>query len=750
MPGGANMFSALEDSTSSDSGFDSASDSGWSLPSDGSVTPPATSAPPSAADDDGGDTAPPAPPLPPGAELVHTGSAKLARQRSAMERARRLAAQVELADLESEELAASQQLAAVQLDVELLHGLSLSPGGTLRGPGRTNSEASPVAATKTVMRRPIRSVSGTALLYWPARNSRAGLPIEQRAVTVEWLVTFADRHDAWHMKTWEVVQHVIKPLTAQRRCRFCELESEVPDGVLGHVDSFLSHCWGTEFGDLVSAARHNARFGRRYWVDIFAVNQHGSGDDKKAIKTKRSSSRGKLLANQPVERNENGDLVPQFEADLRGLNHVVRAATQGTTLVLCPRKAMGASALNPMRRIWCVEEIRETLEAKQPLVIKCGAATGREQTFREEWDHQVTEELVLSVNVAEAEATVQSDREMILEKLRVLPGGFDAVNMQVQNAIWVGFSARGLPAWQLAVQGQAALNDALQEGSLVAADVNARNPEGWTALHVSANAGNPMHVRALLAVGAEVDTGTAKGRTPAFNAAWEGHLAVLVELHAAGANLNSYDLYGESIAHRARVGPTKNKNQQKGRKQGKMQQQLVTPRGGSGGARREIASCMGVTEAHRAVSTWLEEHGAISFNLKCGQGCRHCDPPIHWPKELPRPGPRTPGGRGGGSGGGGRSGPSTPGRRGGAGPRASGGRGNGHSAPTPGGRGQRGGRGGGRGRGRGQRGGQRGPGAGGGAGGDNGSGASGPGGRGRGHERRVAGAGARAQDAGNR
>lgn len=139
-------------------------------------------------------------------------------------------------------------------------------------------------------------------------------------MTVEWLIAFADRHNAWQMKTWEVVQNIIKPLTLRLRCRFCELESEVPDGVLGLADSFLSHCWGNEFGDLVSAARHNSRVGRRYWVDIFAVNQHMSSE---SVEFKLSRASGRVLANQPVAVNEQGEFVPQFEDDLRRLNHVV-------------------------------------------------------------------------------------------------------------------------------------------------------------------------------------------------------------------------------------------------------------------------------------------------------------------------------------------------------------------------------------------------------------------------------------------
>ena len=352
------------------------------------------------------------------ATLVRTSSTELARQRSGEERSRRAAALTALSVAERDDEEATSQLAAVKREVAAMR--SMRVGGSLahRSPGRTASEnPSPTAARRI----PSRSMSTGRLSLHPRGGSRRTRSVVFRAVTVEWLVAFTDKHDAWHMKTYEVVEHIIKPLTAARRCRFSELEDEVPEGVLGAVDSFLSHCWGNEFGDLVAAAGHNARFGRRYWVDIFAVNQHmSSSSDKKEVKQWKNSS-GKVVANQPVARSVSGILIPQFEDDLARLNDVVRAASQGTTLVLCPRKAMGDKYRNPMRRVWCVEEIRETLDANQPLIIKSGAAIADERTgvhmFKEEWDKAVTQELVLSVDVEQAEASVASDRAMILVRL---------------------------------------------------------------------------------------------------------------------------------------------------------------------------------------------------------------------------------------------------------------------------------------------------------------------------------------------
>jgi hypothetical protein len=176
--------------------------------------------------------------------------------------------------------------------------------------------------------------------------------------------------------------------------------------------------------------------------------------------------------------------VRPVRADLSRLNSVVRAAHEGTTLVLCPRKATDDQRRNPMKRVWCVadrefapvprlvlsqnrwsdrcvEEIRETLEAELPLVIKCGAVRDRtaaaaglsgqrrqRYVWQEEMDHGWTQQLVLSVDVEQAEASVEADRVKILEKIRAVEGGVIRVNKEVQEALWVAYTGRGLPAWQ--------------------------------------------------------------------------------------------------------------------------------------------------------------------------------------------------------------------------------------------------------------------------------------------------------------
>lgn len=261
------------------------------------------------------------------AQLVRTSSADLVMQSSAQERKQRQLALMRRAVDEAEERAATIQLEAVKCELQGMRAAkNAAPRASIlprRSPARSKSLGN-VLAPASVFQRLQRSVSVVTPPSSRVSEQFDVRPMEERAVTVEWLIAFANRHNAWSMKTCEVVEKIIKPMTRRLRCRFCELEGEIPDGVLGLTDCFLSHCWSNEFGDLVSAARHNARAGRRYWVDIFAVNQHMSSEtDKRSVKFKLSRASGKVLANQPVALNEQGNFVPQFEDDLRRLNHVV-------------------------------------------------------------------------------------------------------------------------------------------------------------------------------------------------------------------------------------------------------------------------------------------------------------------------------------------------------------------------------------------------------------------------------------------
>ena len=83
-------------------------------------------------------------------------------------------------------------------------------------------------------------------------------------VRVDFLLALTFALELWEWRTWEVVQHLVKPATeGEGRCRFAELEDVRP--YTGAATVFMSHCWGGRWGDLVAAACAGADTNRAVW-----------------------------------------------------------------------------------------------------------------------------------------------------------------------------------------------------------------------------------------------------------------------------------------------------------------------------------------------------------------------------------------------------------------------------------------------------------------------------------------------------
>ena len=83
-------------------------------------------------------------------------------------------------------------------------------------------------------------------------------------VRVDFLLALTFALNMWEWKTWEVVQHLVKPATeGEGRCRFAELAAV--RGYTGAATVFMSHCWGGRWGDLVAAACAGADTNRIVW-----------------------------------------------------------------------------------------------------------------------------------------------------------------------------------------------------------------------------------------------------------------------------------------------------------------------------------------------------------------------------------------------------------------------------------------------------------------------------------------------------
>ena len=100
----------------------------------------------------------------------------------------------------------------------------------------------------------------------------AATKLHERVVTVAWLLEFTAAHDCWHWPTWRVVQDIVKPATYKTRQRFTELLPRTSAGERV-VPVFVSHCWGAQWGVLVSAVADSVPARGTVWIDAFAVRQ---------------------------------------------------------------------------------------------------------------------------------------------------------------------------------------------------------------------------------------------------------------------------------------------------------------------------------------------------------------------------------------------------------------------------------------------------------------------------------------------
>eukprot|EP00615_Pteridomonas_danica_P006382 CAMPEP_0114366892 /NCGR_PEP_ID=MMETSP0101-20121206/29654_1 /TAXON_ID=38822 ORGANISM="Pteridomonas danica, Strain PT" /NCGR_SAMPLE_ID=MMETSP0101 /ASSEMBLY_ACC=CAM_ASM_000211 /LENGTH=419 /DNA_ID=CAMNT_0001516255 /DNA_START=481 /DNA_END=1740 /DNA_ORIENTATION=+ len=273
-------------------------------------------------------------------------------------------------------------------------------------------------------------------------------------------------------------------------------------------------------------------------------------------------------------------------ADLGQLCEVIADSDEGIMLCLDAATALKCSRQNPLRRIWCVFEVFHGLLNEKPLVLKLGRAENPSGApvawqWKREWEHNQVRCLAESVDVLRAESTKEEDKERIIAALAESGTGVDTVNGRLTTAVWNAYTTRGQSAFHYAVQGSRELGWAVQNCGV---DLEAKNPEGWTALHSAAYSGQVRIVNALLnpiyelaceedvedewlpvgnkkkkpapaaeLKGANVNAQDGKGRTPScFSAAWQGNLDCIKLLVEAGADLTLGDTYGLRPIDRAK------------------------------------------------------------------------------------------------------------------------------------------------------------------------------------------------------
>lgn len=288
--------------------------------------------------------------------------------------------------------------------------------------------------------------------------SYVGKKSQQRGVKIGFFYELVKQYDLWDWNVWDIIRFIIKPLTEKTRCRFVELPFMQEH--VGPASTFISYAQASNIGDVVAAiVDGGADLERCVWFDAFAVRQW-------------PSKRPDLdFASTILHCTSFITVVPSF-LEYKHLNdlHEVEFDMRRKT---------------PFLRVWCLVEAHQALKMPDiAYIMKCGSyvkvqelvesgevkvENGKvefhnstmfgEPKFIEFFeDPFTTERLISSVSIESADATVESDKERILNDIRN-GVGVAAMNKCIKNAIWIIASSAMDRNFRLSVVQSAACGD---------------------------------------------------------------------------------------------------------------------------------------------------------------------------------------------------------------------------------------------------------------------------------------------------
>ncbi|CAE7029582.1 unnamed protein product [Symbiodinium sp. CCMP2592] len=205
------------------------------------------------------------------------------------------------------------------------------------------------------------------------------------------------------LKTSELCQTHVKPLTAAARCSAWEALNAGWSSHRHHLSWHLntptvmvSHCWASPFQDVVKIMRRydeNTNKSNFFFFDVFSMNQHDLSD-----------------LSGPDSRDRSGQ--DMYDVMLEALTNSIRT----------PRRVL--LALTPhhepqlLSRSWCLYEIY--IAQKLKAEVSCGFVPAAEQQVIQSLQQgdALIEHMLNKVDAEKSQATVESDRLMILELIQ--------------------------------------------------------------------------------------------------------------------------------------------------------------------------------------------------------------------------------------------------------------------------------------------------------------------------------------------
>ena len=191
-----------------------------------------------------------------------------------------------------------------------------------------------------------------------AKNKDHNSMLHSCGVTVEWLLAFTFDHDCWEKSTYWVNRHIVKEATKGVRRRYAHLPKMIKYTGAAHV--FVSHPWGSKWGDVVLAACHGARKDRIVWIDLFAVRQWPGRDADMNFRGVIKKCQATIVSISPIQ----------------GLKEFIGSPADRDRF-LNSEEGKAAQKIITVFRLWCNVEIAAAIDNNVSVVVKCGYAKKR-------------------------------------------------------------------------------------------------------------------------------------------------------------------------------------------------------------------------------------------------------------------------------------------------------------------------------------------------------------------------------------
>ena len=280
-------------------------------------------------------------------------------------------------------------------------------------------------------------------------GSTEGIP--SGGIAIRFLVDFCNRYDLWNLSTRDVYLYFVKPMTSGLRCSFVHLPFLQESENVGQAATFISHAWGSKFGDLVAAVSDGADYNRKVWIDVFARSHWSSLKvDSEILATaaviRQCTSFVLVCSSYP-------EIVEMNELDVLHRN----------------RSAVSEVLLNKVSlfRKWCLYELRLAMMTPGISIILKGGSfrLNDDERIAPQSHCFITNRKLLwvaqfFVDFQKASDTNPVDSTQLTSAVSALPGGINGLNSAVQGFVCGSYCSSGYPKVQCAACGD---SDAIAE-----------------------------------------------------------------------------------------------------------------------------------------------------------------------------------------------------------------------------------------------------------------------------------------------